>query len=414
MTLARLWPALGIRGALDKFDGSVSLELPFHDGTKGRPEGAGAFRLEHLRYGDREITPLVQSKVRLIESEMRFEQIESVLGSGSILGLVVINIEDFNRSRAILSLRAVPAERALLPLPDIARRLDALLDVQVRTSLGRQIRGTAVISTANGKIAGQRIGALRIPIEWDLVPGQERGQLSVRDLSGELDQGRFSGEATYEFYGNTGSTLLSKVQFSNLNVSSMVSTQTEFNSLGISQATGSFEFSGRDVRSVDDLSAKLTATLGKVQMTNVPVLKEVLPFLGPSALTTDRRSEVRAVLSRGVWRIERLALVGQNLQLFGDGTVSNAGRLDLQITANTGRLAISPLALQALGLKLPVTVGPIPVALIADATQYISQRTINLEVAGTVASPVVRIKPLGLLTQEAIQFFLNKNNIPVP
>ena len=33
---------------------------------------------------------------------------------------------------------------------------------------------------------------------------------------------------------------------------------------------------------------------------------------------------------------------------------------------------------------------------------------------GTVQNPVIRVKPVELLTQEAVRFFLGVNNEPVP
>ncbi len=77
-------------------------------------------------------------------------------------------------------------------------------------------------------------------------------------------------------------------------------------------------------------------------------------------------------------------------------------------------MTVSPLALRVLGLNVPLTVGPVPVGLILQASRYVSNRTVNLEVTGTVSSPSVQLKPLNFLTQEAVQFFFDKNNIPVP
>jgi hypothetical protein len=35
-------------------------------------------------------------------------------------------------------------------------------------------------------------------------------------------------------------------------------------------------------------------------------------------------------------------------------------------------------------------------------------------VAGTVRSPVIQVNPLPLLTEEAVRFFLNQANVPLP
>ena len=38
----------------------------------------------------------------------------------------------------------------------------------------------------------------------------------------------------------------------------------------------------------------------------------------------------------------------------------------------------------------------------------------RLRVTGTVRSPVVTVEPLSLLTEEALRFFVNRANIPLP
>ena len=43
----------------------------------------------------------------------------------------------------------------------------------------------------------------------------------------------------------------------------------------------------------------------------------------------------------------------------------------------------------------------------------LSDRVIRLQVTGTLRSPVVRVQPLQLLSQEAIRFFLNRAIGPV-
>ena len=221
---------------------------------------AGTFLIENLRYGSTDIIQRIQSAVRLSADEVRIEQIESAMGVGRIYGTVILNLTHFDQSRAILTLRNVSAKRLLFfALPDVARRIDAWLDVQVRTSLGREIRGAAVISGTTGMILGQTIGSFRVPIEWDLVPVQQRGAFSVRDMQAELSQGRVTGKASYEYFGDVGSRVEGDVQFANVNLQSLLKSGNDYAALGIGQATGRFEFAGRDVRSVDNLSGRLTS-----------------------------------------------------------------------------------------------------------------------------------------------------------
>ena len=116
---------------------------------------------------------------------------------------------------------------------------------------------------------------------------------------------------------------------------------------------------------------------------------------------------MRAILNHGVWRLERLALVGANLQLYADGAVTNAGNVNLQVTANTGQLTVSPLALRALGITVPVMIGPVPASLILELSTYISNRTLNLEVTGSIANPVSPDQTGKAPDARSDQFFFN-------
>src|SRR5207244_1250462 len=115
----------------------------------------------------------------------------------------------------------------------------------------------------------------------------------------------------------------------------------------------------------------------------------------------------------GVFRIEQLNFAGTTMQLFVDGTVTLAGRLNLQVIANSGNLGVNPSFVRFLGLRIPA-VGPIPVALFMEASTYFSNRLIHLRVSGTVRSPVITVEPLSLLTEEALRFFVNRANLPLP
>src|SRR5262249_50429730 len=117
--------------------------------------------------------------------------------------------------------------------------------------------------------------------------------------------------------------------------------------------------------------------------------------------------------SRGVFRIQRFTLMGRFAELVIEGTVTLAGRLDLEVTARTGNLGVSPVALRLLGLRLPAA-GPIPLGLINEASGYLANRVIHLRVTGTVRSPVVQAQPVRLLTEEAVRFFLTRAVLPVP
>jgi translocation and assembly module TamB len=163
------------------------------------------------------------------------------------------------------------------------------------------------------------------------------------------------------------------------------------------------------VRSFDDLTANLDATLRQSQAFQFPVLSH-LPLFMPSAGASSamfQSGALQGTLSRSVFRIRRLELVGQMLQLIVQGTVTLTGSLNLEATANTGQLGPNQAGLRLLRVQLPGT-GPAPHGLLSNATSYLSNRVIHLRIAGTIHHPVIQIEPLSLITQEALLFFVSR------
>jgi hypothetical protein len=54
----------------------------------------------------------------------------------------------------------------------------------------------------------------------------------------------------------------------------------------------------------------------------------------------------------------------------------------------------------------------VPVALIQDVTQFLSNKTVRLTITGTVAAPAVRVNTGALLREEAVRFFLSRYVLP--
>ena len=272
----------------------------------------------------------------------------------------------------------------------------------------RQIRGGAVLMVPRAKIDGLIVTNARTSVEWNVLPTAGRGELIVRQFSGQLAGGRVNGKASY-LMATDGTRLRGSGQFTRVEIGTIAKTVDALATVGIGRATGVMEFDGRDVRSVKELTGTVRATLGPSQALRLPVLKDIVPFLGPgrSVTTSFKQSEVRARLVRGgLVRVERLALAGPKLSVFAEGIVTLPDRLHLDVVATTGDLSVDTSLLEKLGMNIPAMVGPVPVGLIIRASKYLSDRTVHLDVTGTARSPQIRINPLQILSEEAIRFFL--------
>ena len=149
--------------------------------------------------------------------------------------------------------------------------------------------------------------------------------------------------------------------------------------------------------------------MNQASVRELPVLSVITPFVNFTGLTAPfQTGEVRGRLGNGLFRLERLALSNSTANLFADGTVTLAtGRLDLDVVAATGQVGAGLRGLQLVGVRIP-TIGPIPIGLITDISELLSNRTVRLSVSGTTKNPVVRVNAAALLGDEAIRFLVSR------
>lgn len=63
------------------------------------------------------------------------------------------------------------------------------------------------------------------------------------------------------------------------------------------------------------------------------------------------------------------------------------------------------------GLRIPA-VGPIPLTLLRDVSDFLSNRTVRLTITGTVSNPIVRVNVGALLSDQAVRFLLSRYVLP--
>ena len=129
---------------------------------------------------------------------------------------------------------------------------------------------------------------------------------------------------------------------------------------------------------------------------------QLTPYLksGLTAASTFNSGSLRAILSRGIIRIQRWTMSASFLQLLIEGTVTTDGRLDLEVNGTPGGLGTD----RGLVRRVPV-VGATSAAILAEATNFLGSRLIHLRVGGTLRNPNIRYAPQFALTEQALQFF---------
>ena len=270
--------------------------------------------------------------------------------------------------------------------------------------MGRDWRGSGVLTASRGKLYGVPVTDVRLPLSWWIVPDRNRTEVKIRDLTATAAGGQLTGRADANLFADVPPRFSGELQFRNVNISQAFREAGQV--VGNMPISGKFEFAADQYRSTDDLTAKLDARLGESQPLGLPVLSAVVPFLGFGQSQTIREGELRATLGRGVWQVQRLTLTGPSLNLYANGTVTTGGRLNLGVAA-TSRPNLSQMVMQRLVpiAALSPTSQPIGQTPLADAIALLSSYVVYLDVTGTIDSPTVRLQTLRTLTEDAVRFF---------
>jgi uncharacterized protein involved in outer membrane biogenesis len=412
--LGRLGEALDARGALDQLRSQADLDVDFRlEGPDYTPVGAGEFRLTRLRWGLQDIAESVRGDVVLTEGEMRLRNLSGAIAGGTLRGQVVLRLRQPERSFFDIGIDGADAAQVLAPWPALAANVSGTLSGRLRGTWGRHWTGGGNVVLARGKVVGIEVAELRLPLRFDYVPARGRAQIDIDDTGATIARGRVSGRASLGF--GIGTRLEGNMRFYGVDLRTLLRPFAESTTLGSGQVSGRVEFSGSDVRSLDDVTATVGASFAQAQAFQLPVLSQIAPFLVPGqSNATFQSGDLRGRLSGGIFRVQRLGLTGNVVNLFAEGNVTTSGRLNLDVTATTQVVGISAFGLRLLGLRLPLA-GPVPLALLLEATGYLSSTSIHAIVTGTVRSPTVRIEPLSLLTDEAARFFLLRAaGAPIP
>jgi hypothetical protein len=413
LQLSRLWEGLVIQGGQAPLRGTVDLDLRFRQETITEPPtGSGQLVIRRLRWDRTEVAGEVQATVTLTPRALQITDLSAVVGEGVLRGRAAWPLHVGERGWFNIALDNVESSRLVAAWPQLAGRIEGPAEISMRASLDHEWSGSGRVTLLRGRVLGVEVVDWELPIDFVVAPQRHYGQISIRDHSAQVAQGRVTGRAAATFDAVT--RLEGIIRFTGLDLPSLLRQSSDQSQMGPGKITGRIDFASNAFRSLDDVSATIDASLQQTQTLNYPVLQQLAPFLrmGQSS-STFRNGDLRARLDRGIIRIQRLTLSGNTLQLFIEGSVTLEGRLALEVTANTGQVGANPRLLRLLGLRIPA-VGPIPVALLLEASTYLSNRVIHLRVTGTIRNPVVQVEPVSLLSDEVVRYFLNRTSLPIP
>jgi translocation and assembly module TamB len=379
--------------------GQLDLTLTFNNNLT---DGSGRIAVSNLGWGFESLATDLTGNIRLRDGVIVVPDFTGRLAGGLLRARGQMSMTNLSRNEFHLAIDRADAKRLFVPIPDLADAAAGDVSVVLHGRLGAEIHGTGEITFDRGILFGLNAKNLRMPFDWIFGTGGS-GKLTIRQATANVGYGRLSGDASYT-WGMTN-RLAGNMRFSDLRLQSLLGETRLF---GNGRITGRFDFGGANVRSINDVSGTLTASLNQASVQELPILRQLTPYLAPrEAVRPFQTGEVRGRLGGGIFRIDRLALVSPTAELFSEGTVTVAGRLDMDVIVNTGRIGLDDRPLLLLGLRLPA-VGPVPLSIIRDVSDILSNRTLRLHVTGTVNQPVVRVDTAALLSEEAVRFFLTR------
>lgn len=405
LQLGRLADALGVP-ALGPLRGTVNLDVTYgRTWLIGGLIGSGRLEVIDLGWGRSGFGEDVRAAIRVTPTAIEIPELSGRFADGTLRGRLRYNLANPERSFYTLTLDGADAGRLLGPFG-----LDALaarVTVSTRGGLGPRPRGSGTVSFQRGKVTGFQLAEVRVPFDWSYTPGTG-GRLGVRDVGGQLLGGRVSGEATVTW--GTTAHVEGRLKFVSLSFRALLGRFGQSSGLGSGAMNGQFTFSGSEMRSLDDLTGQVVATIGEGPVYDLPVFSRVaeyvVPSVGSRGLVQFDKGELRGRLAKGQFRIERLGLTGPQSRLFLDGTVGvRTGRLDLDVTAVTGQVGLNAGLLRGYAVRA-LAAGAVPAQVAIEVSRLLSNRTIRARVTGTIDQPVVNVNVAGLLTEAAVLFFL--------
>jgi uncharacterized protein involved in outer membrane biogenesis len=403
--LSRVATDVGIR-SLAPLRGRVDATFTFENDLSA---GSGRVVIRGLEWGREAVSRELVGTLVLRDGRLELTDVGGTLAGGTIRARAHVLVTEPRRNFFTLAVEGADAKALFAPVADLTGVMEGRVTVVVRGQLGREMHGSGSLAMPRGEVSGVPVTDLRVPFEWATAPGGY-GQFTVRDAAAQAGPGRIQAKVTVDWGVETRVDGL--IRFTEVPLRTILPALGESGFFGNGRITGRFDIGGSRVRSVDDLTGTLLATLNQTSVRELPILRQAVPQLNPFGLVKPfEAGDVRATLSRGVFRVHRLALASPQAQLFAEGTITTSGRVDLDVVAHTGAIGPDVGALRAFGLRVPAA-GLLPVALIRDVTAFLSNRTVRLTITGTTSNPIVRVNVGALLTEQAVRFFLARYVLP--
>ncbi len=409
-TLSQLYRQSGNLNTLRSLQGTLSANGEWIFQLNRPPTGRGIVKVGNLSWDNEILTKEVSTSVNFKSGRLELSNLRADLQRGEISGRASIPITSRASGNYQLNFRSFNLERLLEVVMDEPIEGAGLMDARISGQIGRSISGQGTVAINRAKLLGQTGRTLQLPIQFQFQPQQNSGHIEFRQSRFRLFNGNVAGSAFLDFGRNIN--LKTNLRVSKLDTELLFTALAGLKNSGQGDLSGQLVLKGNSIRSLRDLKGSFTGRLDRAAAFELPLLNTIGRFLGGNQLqSNDFESEdIDLRLSQGKIEVRQLNISNSLAQVAVTGNAFVDGRLDLKVAGKIERLNQPTLLEQLAGSPLARFQGS-PVALFAQAADFLSERLIFVQVVGTVNRPLVRPDSGKQLQSETIRYFLRGSQI---
>ncbi|EMI40508.1 AsmA family protein [Rhodopirellula sp. SWK7] len=296
---------------------------------------------------------------------------------------------------------------------------DVANDFQGRASLSATISGyhdsIRLRGNADGRdlvLYGLPLGNAHSGLAADANVTRQSWQLRFPSVRSRQGGGQVDGELSLASTrrGGRGVDLESRWHTRRVDFVRLTQQLGQSTSVAKGEITGDLTLNGNAIESVDDLTGRFRFALGQTRGAAIPGLIGVSRFLGPVSLVNQRFDvgEAKGVIGAGAVTFDEFWVGSDNALVQADGRVYiRSGRMNLNALIATGDYRDIAANFTQLAQQYALR-SLLPASAILDVSELLRDRTLVVNVIGTLQDPIVRVQPVQTFREEAARFLLRE------
>ena len=397
--------------ALNDLKGRVSASMDWEVVPGEYPKGSGQVLVDDIKYRNRQLSRRVRSDISLDNGVVRLNRLSAELQQGEISGQATIPLVGSASGNYRLDVRNFSLSRLLYVLVDDPIEASGVVNAKISGRTGQSITGTGTLGVSQAGLFGVRSESMNIPLRFRVNPGWRSAKIEMPKSRVKAFRGTIDGSASMEL----GSRLQIETDLELVNIDSQtfVRSVTGYQKPGTGKLSGTLEISAGNYRSEKDLAGSFRGNLKQSNALALPLLDKLSRFLGNVGAFRNDRFESDAIvmtLAKGKINIAQFRLQNALTSILITGDAWLNGKLDLEVAARVERLNQPTLIDQLAGSPVARAAGP-QATFFIQAADFLSERIVFLDVAGTASRPQFRLNPGKQLKEEAIRYFLRGSQI---